>query len=206
MTPGQLKFDLGTAALSQYDADGFLGISVDHYGDNAGGPPAEGHTVFGFHSRPSDPDVDQNAQPTRGCTVLYFLEGQRWHAMPLGDPRHLPPQLTKGGSVQYCAAAGAYAKFDGQSGAYSLAVPKGQSATFQAAGGPTVVMDANGLTVGGASAQALALGPALAALITALQAFAAGNCVNGAVLTSSVKFVADLQAITTYQTTTIKGT
>lgn len=206
MPEGQISFDLGTAVLSQYDADGFLGISIDHYGDSAGGPPAESHNAFGFLGRPSDPDVDvTTATPTTGCTVWYYREGKRYGAIAMSDPRHLPPQVNKGGSVQYCSVAGAYAKFDGSTGAYSVAVPSGQSMTLQAAGGPAIVHDSNGITVGGNLAQAVALGSAVNTLISSLLTFATGLCPPNAVMSTSAAFIAQLQALKQIQTSMLKG-
>ena len=203
---GSISFDLGTCAGSFYDVDGFIGFAVDHYGDNGGGPPAEGHTPFGFACRPSDPDVDPTTnKPSKGCSLLYGLEGQRFHAIPLGDPRHLPPTLTKGGSVQYCAVAGAWARFDGASGAYDVKVPNGQGVTFQAAGGPAAVVGANGLTVGGSTAQPVALGAAVQALINAVNLLATGLASPGNVLSTSAACISALQAIQQVQTVAIKG-
>ena len=227
-----VEFDLGIAVLSRYSADGFLGVAIDHYGDSPGGPPGVVHNPFGFAGRPLDPDVDTTTTaPYNGCTLLYYREGKRYGSIVLGDPRHLPPQVAKGGSVHYCAVAGAYAKFEGGTGAYTLAIPSGQSATFQAAGGPSVVIDANGLTVGttmqvnakgftaggratlddtglavtgSGPAQPLALGPALQALIAAVQQLSAGTC-SGVPLSTAPLVQAALAAITQVQTSVIRG-
>lgn len=111
----QLAFDFGVATFSEYDSeDGHLGISFDHPGENAGVPPAEAFSPFGFISRPLDPEADAEATPTTGCTVFLVQDGDAHHLMPLQDPRvtEILPQVRKGGAMFYCAA-GSYALWDG---------------------------------------------------------------------------------------------
>jgi len=115
-----LSFDFGQAILSEYDEHGFIGLQIDHYGDNAGGQSAEAHFPYGFLSRPLDPDNDPQGQPS-GATALWWYEGDRIHAMPLCDPRVMPklPQLGKGGSMQY-GATGSHVLIDPTTGAIAI--------------------------------------------------------------------------------------
>ena len=113
----QLEFDFGMAAFSGYDDDQ-LGISIDHCGDEedqAGAPPADNCTPFGFLSRPLDPSTDANGELTEGCGLLWWRNGDQLNAIPIDDPRvtKLLPKLGKGGSMQFCGA-GNYALFDGE--------------------------------------------------------------------------------------------
>jgi hypothetical protein len=112
--------------LAEYDADGFLGLQVDLYGEERSGAPAfEMHSAYGFLSMPLDPEKDGNAQATaNACTVLYGWEGSRGHAWPLSDPRVIVklPKLLKGGSMQY-AATGTYSYMDGKTGSLTTYVP-----------------------------------------------------------------------------------
>lgn len=121
-----MKFDLGVAMLSEYDADGFIGIQVDLYGEQAASAPAfEGHHQYGFLSVPLDPEKDSTAQPTaNACSVLYGWEGSRGHVWLLGDPRVTTklPKVVKGGSIQY-GATGSFHVIDGKTGTQVLYVP-----------------------------------------------------------------------------------
>lgn len=105
MTTEVFQYDFATSATSSYDADGFLTVGVDNYGD-AGSSPAELHHPFGFLSRPLDPQVDANGNPTLGCTLKVWDEGSRKHAMALADCTVTPnlAQCGKGDSMQYCAS------------------------------------------------------------------------------------------------------
>lgn len=121
-----MDWDLGTCVVSLYDADGFLGVGVDLYGElNAGARTFEVLHPFGFISRPADPDVDENGEPIRGAGALYGFEGEhRGVCIPLTDPRPilLMPQLKKGGSAQY-AQKGSFSVLDGDHGSWLLLVP-----------------------------------------------------------------------------------
>jgi hypothetical protein len=159
-------WDLGVAMYSEYDADGFLGIQVDVYGEEQSGCPAlEAHGHFGFLSRPRDPDPDG-----AGCHALYAWEGNRGHVWLAGDPRVTAklPRLKKGGSVHYCAAGG-YALFDGESGAYTVHVPAGASVTIECDGGPKATVGPANISLGGDAAQPLVSAPALQAYLTLLE-------------------------------------
>jgi hypothetical protein len=110
----QLSFHFGVATGSEYDEDNHLGIQIDHFGE-AGSVPAEMVMPFGLLARPLDPEVDGDASPQEGCTLMWNEEGSRTNAMPLSDNRvtKLLPKLRKGGSMLYCGA-GNYALFDGK--------------------------------------------------------------------------------------------
>lgn len=124
-------FDIGTVTLTEYDADGFLGLQMSVNGDaKSGAEPFETHHPFGFLSRPRDPDPDG-----RGCYGLYAWDGSQGHVWPGQDARMASsaaggviPELGKGSSVMY-GANGSFALFqsetpDGvQDGTFTLYVP-----------------------------------------------------------------------------------
>lgn len=121
-----IDWDLGLCSLSIYDADGFLGVALDLYGEQSAGARAfEVLHPFGFISRPADPDVDSSGNPVRGAGALYGYEGEhRGVCIPLTDPRPvlLMPQLKKGGSAQY-SQKGSFSVLDGDNGSWLLFVP-----------------------------------------------------------------------------------
>lgn len=123
-----LHMDLAVAMLGVYDADGFIGVVPDAYGQSkAGVQPYELHSPHGFLSFPLDPDTDGQGNPGRGCTMLTALEGGRGHAWLSSDPRVVErlPRLVKGGSLLYggpLKQRPSFALFDGTTGSYTLAV------------------------------------------------------------------------------------
>ena len=133
--------DFAQAVLSEYDGDKFLGITIDHYGEEeAGGHAAEAMMPLGVLARPLDPDVANDGSPQVAAPLLTMTEGDRLHAMPLTDPRtvtSLPP-LKKGGFMTYCPASPkSFSVFDGKdpagtnrAGSYTLAVTYGSKAHF----------------------------------------------------------------------------
>jgi hypothetical protein len=158
-----MEWDFGIATYSEYDADGFLGIQIDVYGEEKSGcAPLEVHAPFGFASRPLDP-----GEGGVGCHALWAWEGSHGHVWLAGDPRITAklPKLTKGGSIHYCARGG-YALFDGETGAYTVHVPAGASITFECEGTKVTVSPA-GMAVGGEAAGPVVLAkPLLAYLMT----------------------------------------
>lgn len=127
--------DIQVATLTEYDADGFPGVSVDAIGGAAAGlPSAELHHPLGLIARPRDPDVDGEGTPTMGATVLRLTEGAADHGIALGDPRATPklPRLEKGGVALYAdtgAAVLPFALLSGATGSFQLYVPYGSPAT-----------------------------------------------------------------------------
>lgn len=128
---GYLAHDIGVVTGSFYDADGFLGVSIDAYGEQNGGvQPYENHQPHGYFSRPHDPDSDGEGNVGRGCTVQYATEGGQGHAWPCSDPRLLErlPQFAKGSSCNYggpLLRQPGFSFFDGGSGSFTLSVPYG---------------------------------------------------------------------------------
>jgi hypothetical protein len=112
-----MKFEISTALLTGYDADGFLGVQVDAHGSKGFTPYTLWHT-YGFVSRPLDPDDDT------GCTVLQAEQGRQGFAWLLNDPRvqSKVPQVKQGGSAQY-ASDGAFASLDPETHTWTLYVP-----------------------------------------------------------------------------------
>jgi hypothetical protein len=160
-----LEWDFGIATYSEYDADGFLGVQIDVYGEERSGcAPLEVHAPFGFGSRPLDP-----AEGGLGCHALWAWEGSHGHVWLAGDPRITAklPKLTKGGSIQYCAA-GAYALFDGETGDFTVHVPAGASITLACEGGPKVTVSSTGLAIGGPGAGPVALAQPLLTYLNVL--------------------------------------
>lgn len=136
-----IELDFAHVVLSEYDADKFLGVTLDHYGEEeAGGHAAEVLMPLGLLARPLDPDVQNDGSPQVASTVLSMTEGDRLHAMPLTDPRTMAsmPPLKKGGFMTYCPAnPKCFALFDGKdpdavnrSGSYTLSVNYGSKAHF----------------------------------------------------------------------------
>ena len=125
--------DIQVATLTEYDGDGFLGVSVDAVGGAESGlPPAELQHPLGLISRSRDPDVDGEGTPTLGAGVLRLTEGAADHCIALGDPRATPklPRLEKGGVALYADTGAAVLPFtllSGLDGSWQLYVPYGSS-------------------------------------------------------------------------------
>ncbi len=139
-----LRIDLAT--LSEYDANGFLGVQYDSFGDQPAGVEAvEALHPFGFISRPLDPDVDENGDPTHGCVAVTLWDGDEVNVLLLSDARVQPrvPPLNKGSCAQYCgSAAPSFDMHDGADGTKTIYVEVGDSAHVI-----TVGYDGNGDTV-----------------------------------------------------------
>lgn len=95
-----LDWQYGSSLLSEYDADGFLGIQIDAYGEQASGMPTfEAIHPQGFAGRPRDPSE------AGAGTNLYFFQGDQAFVLSTQDPRSITggyvPGLTKGSSIQY---------------------------------------------------------------------------------------------------------
>lgn len=117
-----LEFDIGTALLTQYDDDGFLGVQIDGLGGSESGvPPYELHSLHGLLTRAHDPDDDG------GCQVLFGMEAGRGHGWFCSDPRVVPllPPLEKGGAVLYGGKlkAPTFFNIDGATNSTTLYVP-----------------------------------------------------------------------------------
>lgn len=98
------RWDLYTVALSDFDADGYLSVQPDAYGESESGLAAvELHSPYGFSARPLDPDTDASGAATMGCMALIGWEGGKGHAWLSYDPRAVPglPPIKKGESIQY---------------------------------------------------------------------------------------------------------
>lgn len=114
----------GLITLSEYNADNFLGLQVDVYGEENGSCEAgEPWHPFGFSSRPRDPERDTNGEidPAKAAGALYEYLGSKIHVLPVGDPRVNPklPVLNKGSSIQY-SATGAFILVEGGEGDGSI--------------------------------------------------------------------------------------
>jgi hypothetical protein len=117
----RFSWQIGTTQLTEYDADGFLGLQVDSMGEaEEGGMDAlDAIHPFGFEGRHLDPEQDAT-----GGLSLYTFEGDDGYAIALGDYRLVSklPELKKGGSRWYCAT-GSYGVFDGDDGTLTFYIP-----------------------------------------------------------------------------------
>lgn len=123
---GNFQFDIGLATQTEY-VEGFLGIQVDGYGEDAAAMPhAHAAEIGGMMYRPDDPDLDPDGQPlpASSAQVLYWDEGGRQFACGMNDPRVTAkaPQLTKGGK-QIVVKSGAFSQWDGDTGSFTTYVP-----------------------------------------------------------------------------------
>lgn len=129
--PSGIEHDIGVALTSFYDADGFLGIQWDAYGeDKSGVQAAEVHWPGGTAFRPRDADVGADGQPIagRGANIHLMQEGNTPHIKVLSDPRAVQklPRLKKGGGLTFGDTGKAtlpFASFDGDTGSYTIYVP-----------------------------------------------------------------------------------
>jgi hypothetical protein len=102
-------WQLASATYTEFDADGFLGIQIDGFGEaNCGLAPFETYHPLGFAARPRDPGEEG------GCTVLVFFDGEEGYTVALSDPRAAKsyPVLEKGSSVQYAHRTGSHKSYD----------------------------------------------------------------------------------------------
>lgn len=122
-------FDIGLSMVSTIDQDGYLGIQIDAEGSEAstpgddaipGGGGVRDYEVVqpgGLYYRPVDPVVDAagTADATKAGQTLFFIEGGRGFAMPLGDPRIVAilPTAVAGGSTLLYSACGSFIRLEG---------------------------------------------------------------------------------------------
>lgn len=100
-----LEILLGQCVLTEFDSDGHLLAQPRALGDDPRVESHEVHHVYGFQSRPLDPDVDADGKPIQGraCTLLYGSIGNSNHCWFGSDPRpveHLPV-IGKGESMMF---------------------------------------------------------------------------------------------------------
>jgi len=99
-------WDIGVAVFSGYDADGWLEVQYDAFGDlKAGVQPYEVQAQAGILHRPLDPEVDANSKVIEGkaSTVLVAMQGGLGRMFILTDPRVIPllPVIQKGETLLY---------------------------------------------------------------------------------------------------------
>lgn len=100
-----LAIELTTVAGSDVDDDGHARVQAKGLGRAPTTSASHVLQPFGLASRPLDPDVDQDGEPSEGCLVLHATEGDQSHAQLMGDSRlseRLPPR-PKGSAVVYAA-------------------------------------------------------------------------------------------------------
>lgn len=130
---------------SVVDADGFLGVQIDAYGEqDSGVTDYEMHHSYGFIARPLDPAKDNNGNPNyaQACRVLYAFEGSVGHAWLSYDSRVIPkiPLVDKGGSAQY-GATGSFHLITGTDGSQTIYVPYSFDSNGVAAKSMSIVVD-----------------------------------------------------------------
>jgi hypothetical protein len=155
-----ISVDVGVATLSEHNADGFLTVQHDAYGDEGSDSMPLSHT-YGFVSRPRDPVVGENGQPNQGegCNLLVLQDGTQQRALLLEDPRYVNPVplLDKGGSAQYAVTdegQPSYHLIYAEDGTQQIYVPVGTDKAHQVtigkdgAGEPTLeLIHADGMAV-----------------------------------------------------------
>ena len=130
-----ISLELAVSVLSEYDADGFIGLAIDAYANpDKGLPSYEAMHPLGLIARPRDPVVDPDGVPTLGATTLRMISGNEEHSLAFGDPRATPklPRLKKGGVCLYADTGNATIPFlllDGDKGSAQLYIPYGSPAT-----------------------------------------------------------------------------
>lgn len=197
-------FRLHQVSYSEVDANGFIGIQFDAFGEEKSGMPAvEAHHPFGFMSRPADPLVDANGSPQFGCNVLIGWDGDECHAWVLADPRSrlVLPTLLKGESIQYgvagnfvrCHADGRLSLFttdDGTPNGKTVALQvKPDGLLFNAPWGK-IVFDATGFHVLHSSGAAIDLG-AIGGLPAPLAALGSYVKLTAAMVQREASIIAD---------------
>lgn len=97
-----IQVEMYLAQASAFDADGFLVVQPDGFGEQGCGFH-ENVNPYGLSSRPLDPALGQDGAPTAGCLLLTFLEGGQWMTLALTDKRVVDgyPPLQKGESMLY---------------------------------------------------------------------------------------------------------
>lgn len=129
-----LEWHYGNVLLTEYDADGFLGLQIDAYGDEKSGVPTfqQVHPGGVIH-RPRDPDDSGRAG------TLYFWEGPQGFAFSVSDPRSVAdlPELAKGSTCVYAHRAPgskSYVLVDAGSGDITIKTQGGTSAEIKIPG------------------------------------------------------------------------
>ncbi len=135
---GAFDWDIGLVAMSEYDADGFLGIQCTGNGapGEAAVPAAEAYFPLGLYARPQDPAVDPiTGEPIAGVNALYAWEGNTQHAFPLTDPALVQklPKLHKGSTFLYAQRSDgqlSYIRLSGNDGSIVLFTPGSTLGSF----------------------------------------------------------------------------
>lgn len=173
-----ISSDIQVSVLSEYDADGFLGIGLDGESATVKDPPIEAFHPFGFQGRPRDPITDDagNVDPAFACNVLRLSEGSMDHCIVLNDPRTARrlPQVTKGGAIFYADTGKADLPriiASGDDGTIKIHVPADATVTIEVAGGPSIFID-NGTVQLGAPGGAPPIKDAGGVITTWMQALA----------------------------------
>lgn len=98
-----IDWRLHTVTYSEVDANGFIGIQFDGFGEqNSGVPTVETHHPFGLMANPPEPDINGEFS----CLALVGWDGDTPHAWLCADPRSrvVLPVLQKGEVLLYGCA------------------------------------------------------------------------------------------------------
>jgi hypothetical protein len=142
-----IRYELGQALHTFYDAAGFLRAQPDAFGESAQVKAPETVHPLGFAARPpaTSKNPDGSAKGGGGCKVRVGYDGNELHHTEfVGDQRdiaNLPPIGEAGGSTQYApgAAAPSFDKHDSEDGTKQIYVEIGDSAHLV-----TIGKDGNG--------------------------------------------------------------
>jgi hypothetical protein len=129
-----IRFELGQAIQSTYDASGFLRVQHDGLGEAPNVGSSEVLHPGGLAYRARDPEVgpDGKAKDGGGSKILVAFDGTEYKIIYVGDQRALAgiPPLAKGSSVQYAHTAGppSFDVHSGEDGTKQIYVEIGDSA------------------------------------------------------------------------------
>lgn len=144
-----IRYELGQAIGTSYDADSILKAQPDGLGPSPKLGSYEVLHPLGFSSRPRDPDTDSagKAHDGGGCNLRIGRDGTDIKVEFMGDARALAgiPPLNEGSSVQYAHTADGKPSFhviDGDDGTHQIYVEVGNSAHVI-----TIGKDGNGESV-----------------------------------------------------------
>ncbi len=135
-----LEWDIYIVNAVFIDADGFVHLQPDGWGDR-GGEAIYSMSPTGIHASPRDPDVDAEGHIVAGCNMLVSVEGGKQTGFPHTDVRAIAklPKLKPGGTVLFGDTGKRqlpHLSFDGTTGSAVQYVPY----AFDGSGQPTKAM------------------------------------------------------------------
>jgi hypothetical protein len=119
MSGDRISLDIGICVLTEYDADGFIGVQYDAYGeDKSSAPRVWLQHFYGCISRPLQAD------DAGGCVLLYERDGAEGNAW-LGYDKRVQAKIptVKLGGVALYDSNGSFQSFDPETRTVTLYVP-----------------------------------------------------------------------------------